>query len=265
MERVPRAEATLTKMITFRALASSSAGCCYVLTSSARPDAPLLIDAGIRYPSIQRALDFKVSGLAGALISHCHGDHSDSVPNLLKAGVNVYSSQDTWNELRVKCQKANAPQHRAKAINADAPFQVGPWNVRAFDAVHDAPGTFGFLIAGPCGKKLLYLTDTGYSKYRFEGVHIMAVECNHSREIARQNAVSGAISLPRYSRTVTNHLSLERLLDLLKANDLSAVEEIHLLHLSDANSDEVEFKLAVQKATGKPTFIAAKHGEEVHG
>lgn len=244
-------------MIDFRTLASSSDGCCYVVRSSA-DRAPLLIDAGIRYAAIQQALDFRVTGLAGALVSHCHGDHSKSVRDLLRAGVNVYASPETWEELGLG-------GHRAKSILPDKPATVGNWVVRAFDAVHDAPGTLGFLIAAPCGKRLLYLTDTAYSRYRFEGVNVIAIECNHSRDIAHRNAVEGAIPFARYRRTVTNHMSLERLLALLKANDLSAVEEIHLLHLSDANSDESAFKLAVQKATGKPTYIAAKFGEEVHG
>ena len=34
--------------------------------------------------------------------------------------------------------------------------------------------------------------------------------------------------------------------------------EIHLLHLSDENSNEAEFKLAVERATGIPVKVAAK-------
>ncbi len=43
---------------------------------------------------------------------------------------------------------------------------------------------------------------------------------------------------------------------MLQANDLSRVEEIHLLHLSDAHADEVEFRNAVEKAVGRPTYVA---------
>jgi hypothetical protein len=42
----------------------------------------------------------------------------------------------------------------------------------------------------------------------------------------------------------------------LKANDLSKVQEIWLLHLSEQNSCEKRFKEEVQKITGKPTYIA---------
>ena len=77
-------------------------------------------------------------------------------------------------------------------------------------------------------------------------------------ELMKQNVITGHIDRSRYSRTAKNHMSLERLLDMLKANDLSKVQKITLLHLSDANSDEVMFKEAVAKATGVPVEVAAK-------
>jgi len=81
-------------------------------------------------------------------------------------------------------------------------------------------------------------------------------------ELLKANTLAGSLDRSRYSRTAHNHMSLERLLDLLKANDLSKVERITLLHLSDANSDEQEFKLAVERATGIPVDVAAKRGEK---
>ena len=83
---------------------------------------------------------------------------------------------------------------------------------------------------------------------------------NWSEELLRKNAESGSVESNRASRTIRNHMSLERLIEMLKANNLSQVREIHLLHLSDANSDESEFKLKVQEATGVPVYVAAKAG-----
>jgi phosphoribosyl 1,2-cyclic phosphodiesterase len=59
-------------------------------------------------------------------------------------------------------------------------------------------------------------------------------------------------------RLLRSHFSLENVLDFLKANDMSKVQEIHLLHLSDNNSDEVLFRRRVQEATGKPVYIAGR-------
>lgn len=236
-------------MIEFRPLASSSDGCCYRVGSGS--SMPLLIDAGLRYQEIQKGLDFKVSSLAGVLISHAHGDHCKAVPELLKAGVDVYASAQTWQAMRIE-------SHRAATIREGEEFSIGPWRVHPFEAVHDMDGTLGFVVASPCGGRLLYLTDSAYSKFRFDGLTVIAVECNYSRELLRTNTISGKIDLQRGRRTTCTHLSLERLIEMLQANDLSQCKEIHLLHLSDENSSEEEFKLAVQRATGVPTYVAAK-------
>lgn len=50
-------------------------------------------------------------------------------------------------------------------------------------------------------------------------------------------------------------------IDELKANDLSKVREIWLLHLSDGNSDAERFKREVMELTGKPVYIALEKGE----
>lgn len=239
-------------MITFQPIASSSAGCSYVVRSADHP--PLLIDCGVSFKRIQQAMGFKVSTLAGCLISHAHGDHSKAARDLMKAGIDCYASPDAWHQMFPRDELS----HRAKGASRVAPFKVGPWTVQAFDAVHDAEGTLGFLVGSPCGKRLVYLSDTGYSKYRFDAITHLCIECNHSREILRDRVLAGQVDTARYRRTTENHMSLERLLEMLKANNLSRLEEIHLLHLSDANSSEEEFKTAVQRATGVPVHVAPR-------
>ena len=53
-------------------------------------------------------------------------------------------------------------------------------------------------------------------------------------------------------------MSLETAKDFLRANDLTAVQEIWLCHLSDGNSDAERFKREIQALTGKPVYIAQK-------
>lgn len=233
----------------FRALASSSAGNCYLLSSGSSK--PLLIDAGLRLKEIQRAVGFQLSNLAGCIISHGHGDHVRGIQGVLDRGVTCYASRETWMQLGV------VNHHRAQCLCAEQPKQIVDWRVTPFDAVHDLP-TYGFVIDGPIGGRLLYLTDTAYSKYRFEGLTHIAVECNYSRDLLMANTMRGNIHAERFKRTVRNHMSLERLIEMLRANDLSRVQEIHLLHLSDANSDEVEFADAVRRVAGVPVLVATR-------
>jgi len=56
--------------------------------------------------------------------------------------------------------------------------------------------------------------------------------------------------------TDSAYVSIETLLDLLQANDMSKVRQIYLLHLSDGNSDAEAFKRQVQQETGAEVYIA---------
>jgi uncharacterized surface protein with fasciclin (FAS1) repeats len=51
-------------------------------------------------------------------------------------------------------------------------------------------------------------------------------------------------------------MSLDTCKRTLKANDLSQVNNIVLIHLSDGNSDAARFKREVQEVTGKTVWIA---------
>lgn len=238
-------------MLEFIPLASSSAGCSYLFRYGNH--APLLVDAGLPFKHIQKATGFQTARLAGCLVSHSHGDHCAGAADLLRAGVKVYGTLETIEAI------APNGHHRAMVIGTSYAFHVGPWKVKAFEVKHDCEGTVGFLI-GIEDATALYLTDTAYSKFTFPGVTHMFVECNHSREIMRQHTRAGDMGADRYKRTAHNHMSLERLLDFFKANDLSKLKEVWLLHLSAGNSDESAFKTAVQKATGALVMVAGEKG-----
>jgi phosphoribosyl 1,2-cyclic phosphodiesterase len=102
------------------------------------------------------------------------------------------------------------------------------------------------------------MSDTGYSPYRFEGLTSVAIEANYSERILRENVENGSIPRAHMLRVLASHMSVERAVDLLKANDLSRVEEIHLLHLSDGNSHADEFQQLIARATGKPVYVAGR-------
>jgi ribonuclease BN (tRNA processing enzyme) len=58
-------------------------------------------------------------------------------------------------------------------------------------------------------------------------------------------------------------MELETCKGILKANDLSNVSNVVLLHLSKDNGDEPRFITDVQKATGKMVYVA-KPGLTIH-
>lgn len=115
----------------------------------------------------------------------------------------------------------------------------------------------GFLIQyRPTGEKLLYATDTYYIKYKFSKLNYLLIECNYNYENAKSNAENGVINKTRYSRLLESHLSLENLLEFLRANDLSYAKNIILCHLSDTNSNESIMQNQVYDLTRIPTTIA---------
>ena len=67
---------------------------------------------------------------------------------------------------------------------------------------------------------------------------------------------AGLVPKKLKSRILKSHFSLENVKEFLKANDLSKVQEIWLLHLSDGNSDAERFKRETQEISRKPVYIA---------
>jgi len=84
------------------------------------------------------------------------------------------------------------------------------------------------------------------------------VECNYSMDILRENIANGSVPVELKNRLLMTHFSLENVKDFLRANDLSKVQEIWLLHLSEGNSNAARFKREIQQLTGKPVYIAGE-------
>ena len=229
--------------MTFTAHYSSSAGNLYSVSEDGHE---LAIECGVRFPVMRRALGFGVSGLDGVLISHFHGDHSRCCREVMRAGVDVWASAETWEVLGL-----NGP--RRKLLTPKRQVHIGRWTVMPFDLCHDVPA-LGFIIVSPARETLVFVCDTAYSPYTFPPAEIYALECNYSREILLKSEVA----VEHKKRVMRNHMGLERVIELLQANDLSRTREIHLLHLSDAHSDEEAFQRSVAAATGKPVYVAPK-------
>ena len=227
-------------------IASGSKGNAYRISDGRTA---LLLEAGIPFPAIRQALAFRVRELAGCLVSHAHGDHAKAAGALAKAGVDVYTSKGTINA-------CGLTGHRVKTVNPLQPFRVGTFTVLPFDVQHDAPEPLGFLVrSNLTGEKLLFFTDTYYLKYRFDGLTHIMCECNFETRIAEERMRRGELPAERFKRLVQSHMSLEHLLDLLRANDLSRVRQIYLMHLSEDNSDEQHCRDEVRKLTGAEVYI----------
>ncbi len=209
-----------------KTIASGSSGNCYLLKTNT---GSLLVEAGIPVNRIKRALGFDFSSIQGCLVTHEHGDHAKSIKDIAKLGIDIYASKGTLRAL-------NCSGHRFMPVEPKKAETIGKFEVLPFDVEHDAVEPLGFLIRQ--GKnKLLFATDTFYLRYRFKGLTHIAIECNYVRSVMEDMLEKGLVDIKRVTRTMKSHMSLENLIEFLNANDLSRVEEIHLLHLSNDNSD----------------------------
>lgn len=229
-----------------KVIASGSSGNATLISDGVTA---LLLDAGISHKELQRGTGFKLSGVAGCLITHEHQDHSKACKELAKTGTDVYAGAGTLAALGLN-------GHRYKAVEPLKAFTIGTFKVTGFDVKHDAAEPLGYLIhSAQTGEKLLYAVDTAYVKYTFPNLTHIIAECNHGEQELR-GSVSRGITAPELAaRIARNHFSLERLLDFLKASDLSRLREVHLIHLSDNNSDEQRFGQAVRRVTGVEVYI----------
>jgi phosphoribosyl 1,2-cyclic phosphodiesterase len=228
-------------------LASGSSGNCYKVSDG---QTSLLLECGISYKEIQKKLNFKLYEVDGCLVSHEHLDHSKAIMEMLKSGIDVYTSKGTAAPFENDIFKAIH-------VEAEKQFQVGTFDILPFDTQHDAAEPLGFILYSRTTKeKLLFATDTYYVKYRFGSLNYIMVECNYAIDILRANSEAGRLSLALKNRLLQSHFGLGNVKKFLQSNDLSKVKEIYLLHLSDGNSDKTRFKREIQELTGKPVIIA---------
>lgn len=229
-------------MIKLTVLGSSSKGNCYLFETDT---SCLLVEAGIKLAEVKKALNYDVSKICGCIITHEHKDHSKYVGEYLRNGIKCYTSKGT-----------------IEVLGIDSPFlyEICPltttiidgWRILPFNVKHDCKEPYGYLINNADCGTVLFATDTYYLPNTFKGLNHILIECNYSKNILDKNNLNESLKKRLYS----SHLSIDTCLTTLLANDLSKVENIVLIHLSDNNSNAAEFKSRVEQATGVPTTVA---------
>lgn len=222
----------------FKTIASGSAGNAYILRDG---DSSILIECGIPWKRIQKALNFNTSGIAGCIISHGHRDHFGYMKYVMDAAIDCYAPIGIGFD-----------DQRYYRLPEDFPhgFLIGSWTIKSFPVPHNVP-CLGFLIAR--GQyKCLYISDFQYSPYVFgPGLTHIFLGISYSAETLSPN-----IHPVHRKHMIEDHLSLDSAVGLLSANDLSRVQEIHIIHCSDSSSDVQMFKNQIEREFGIPVYVA---------
>ena len=228
---------------------SDSSGNCYILENDSEA---LIIECGVKFSQIKKAMDYDISKIVGCLVSHEHKDHSLSIVELLKAGIKVYSSKGTFD----KSFPDHGKDSNAIVMQQGKRYEIGGFKVKPFPVLHDANEPFGFYLSHSETGNILFATDTASIDYLFSDLNNIIIEANYSSDDLLNRVYAGKYNMSHAQRLERSHMSIEYCTGYLQDSDLSGVNNIVLIHLSDGNSDAEKFRKKVRDVTGKNVYIA---------
>ena len=228
-----------------KVISSGSSGNAYIVNDG---DTTILLDCGVPVGDIQKACNFNLNGIDCCLLSHEHGDHSKSANKLAKRGINIVMHPETAKAI-------HAEGHRIRTLKNKESIEVGTFKIMAFDLVHDCPNLGFLLLSMKTHEKLVYITDTAYCRYKFKNLTHIMIEANNDKDILRQNAKDMVIPESLRGRIIETHMEINTTIEFLKANYSKALQRVYLLHLSDRNSNEIEFYRKAAEATGTEVVV----------
>ena len=208
-----------------RCCGSSSAGNSYALISGSGEI--LAIEAGVKFMDFKKMIDWRISDVAGCIVSHEHGDHARYIKDFMQSGIPVYTAFETQTALEV------ITGERTIALSPNKSCQIGSFTVVPFNVPHDTEiECYGYLIKHDEMGKLLFLTDLEYCKYNFSKNHIehIMVEANYDMQFVDRDE-------PNYEHRLRGHMSLDTALKFISTNDNPALRNVVLIqpirHYSD--------------------------------
>lgn len=236
-------------------LASGSSGNSYLVKTST---ATLLLEAGLSVKALAEK-GVKLSDIDLCLITHEHGDHAKYAKQYSSRGVHLMCSEGTADALALPnlwtYRRLMPNQHDRMVWLREYEH---PLYITGIPLVHDAAEPMGLIVRDEeTSEKLVFITDTAYIPGMIDGMTHLMIECNYSWQILDAHK---PISPSHRARVMGSHLDIDSVLEWLQKNDISRLQEIYLMHLSDDHSDEAEFKRAVQASVGVSVWVCLKNG-----
>jgi len=226
-----------------RVIATGSTGNSYIIQAG---EEILLLELGINFKDIKKALNYDLSKVVGALVTHEHKDHSKGVNDAMKSGIDVYMSSGTMNGIDLNF---NYSHRMPYLLEHNTMAKIGNFTIISFNTQHDVNEPLGFLIYHHEIGKILFATDTYYLKSKFQNVDHILIECNYSEDVLP--------TLPPWrARVIKSHMSLEVLKQTLKTWDLEGTKDITLIHISHDNGNPDRFQKEIEEMTGIKTYAA---------
>lgn len=232
---------------------TDSNGNCSVIES--RDNHLLVIDAGIKYKTVDKSIGYRLHTADALLITHAHKDHTKYIDDFC---VPKYHRTFMGKETAESLYNKNNGKRALHNVYTWNDYCMYAFDIKTVEMVHtNSDGTpcecYGFLIREKStGEKMLWATDTQYIKSRFPPLDFYCIECNFFEQNDYYEELD-YIEKSVEQRRVQSHMSFESCVKFLKQQDLSKCKEIHLLHLStkmdnkERNSVVKKMKRALKK------------------
>lgn len=223
-------------------LGSGSSGNCYILEND---NEALIIEAGLPFMEVKKALNFNIMKIKAVLITHLHSDHHFYWFQYVRAGIAVFEPF----KLEGASLRFDNSQFIIQAFeNRD---RSGRWLHNNSDG-SECP-CYGFYITHPEMGSFVYASDTEYIKYRFKGLNHILCEANYDMQFVDRDE-------PNYEHRLRGHMSLDTALQFISTNDNPALRNVVLIHLSDKSGDPALFKQRTEETIkyGANVYIAEK-------
>lgn len=227
-------------------LGSNSFGNGYILETDTEA---LLIEAGVPMRNYMKALKWQLRKAVGAVVTHEHNDHAAFVKDIVASGVLVLA----LDEVLVKHGIKGNPF--TKAIESGKGYKVGGFKIQPLTVKHDVP-CVGYIIQHDDMGKLLFITDTITFDYIVPGLNVVMIEANYADDIVAENIAKDPKKAGMRKRLLNSHMEIDETKAILACQDLSEVDKIILIHISDSNADENRFVNEVADQTHKDVFAA---------
>ena len=231
----------MSKLIT---IGSGSSGNSYVLECG---NEKLLIELGVDFKQVLRALNYDLTNVRACLVTHQHLDHAKYIRNAKKHGLPVYS-----------CQEVVDKHNDAVVLELGKKTQIGGFTVQPIEVPHSCQ-CYAFLIEHEAMGRLLFCTDCERFGYRIKNLNHICIEANWDEEVLLDNMCDDIEIRSRFE----HHMELNNTTLALKTNYGVSLQTVCLVHLSSGNADPKKFKKRVMEELGFNNVWVCERGLEV--
>lgn len=227
-----------------KCIATGSTGNTYALISDTGEI--LLLDLGVSEKTIKKGIDWKISNVVGAVISHGHKDHSLSVKDFKSIGMPIIAPY-----LGDSCKSMNIGEFTVKPF--DLTTIDGSWTHT--NANGEPCPIYGFLITHKEMGRMLYITDCEVIKWRFKGINHILLGTNYDKDLVNVDNQSKA------NHVFRGHLSIDTACEFVKSNNSNDLQNVIMCHLSSENADSDSFIEKMKKVVKNANVDVAVAGK----